>query len=153
DRGRRPPMLEPAPRSDAVAGGIEESYRLLMEFVTDYALVLLDGEGRVAAWNTGAEGVLGYQAAEIVGRPFAVFFTAEDVAARQPDADLRAAAEGKRSEHERWYARKDGTRLWCRGTLMALGREAGTLSRFALVLRDQTERRLREEALRESEER
>ena len=60
-------MLEPAPTSDPVAGGIEESYRLLMECVTDYALVLLDGEGRVAVWNAGAEGVLGYQAAEIVG--------------------------------------------------------------------------------------
>jgi PAS domain S-box-containing protein len=146
-------MLEAEPRSDSVAGEIGEPYRLLMECVTDYALVLLNAEGRVADWNAGAEGVLGYQTAEIIGRPFAVFFTPEDIAARQPEADLCAAAERKRIEHEHWYVRKDGTRLWCRGTLTALRHDAEAPPRFALVLRDQTERRLREEALRESEER
>src|SRR5262245_9639928 len=115
-------MLESAPRLDFVAGGIEEPYRLLMECATDYALVPLDSDGRIAAWNARAADILGYQAGEIVGRPFVVFFAPEEVAARQPEAELRAAAERNRTEHERWYVRKDGTRLWCRGTLTALRR-------------------------------
>lgn len=146
-------MPETARRLEFIPVGIEEQFRLLMECATDYALILLDGGGRVAAWNAGAERLFGYQADEIVGRDFAVFFAAEDVAEGQPDEELRAAMARGRAEHERWYVRKDGARLWCGGTLMALRREAGVPRRFGLVLHDQTQRRLHEEALRASEER
>jgi PAS domain S-box-containing protein len=124
-----------------------------MECVTDYALVLLDPRGRVAAWNPGAERTLGYQATEVVGRHFALFFTPEDVARGQPQEELRAAAAAGRVGDDRWFVRKDGTRLWCGGTLTALRHNCGTLRGFAKVLRDQTERRLREEALQKANER
>jgi PAS domain S-box-containing protein len=130
-----------------------EQYRLLMECATDYALVPLDSQGRIAGWNAGAERAFGYQTAEVVGRSFAVFFAPEDAAENGPHEDLRVAAATGRAEHERWYVRKDGTRRWCHGTLTALRREIGMPPRFALVLRDQTERRSHLEELRESEER
>jgi PAS domain S-box-containing protein len=124
-----------------------------MECVTDHALLLLDPEGRVADWNAGAERTFGYRADEIIGRPFADFFTPEDVAAGCPGRELRAAAELGRAADERWYVRKDGARLWCSGTLTALSHKDGALSGFAAVLHDQTERKRTEDALRESEER
>jgi PAS domain S-box-containing protein len=139
--------------SDPGLGGIEEQYRLLMESVTDYALVLLDSEGRVAAWNVSAERIFGYQAVEIVGQPFRVFFTPEDVAARQPDEQLRTAATTDRVEEEHWCIHRDGSRLWCRGVLTALRREDGALRGFAAVLRDQSELRFREEEIQRANER
>jgi len=146
-------MFETAQRLEFIPVGIEEQYRLLMECATDYALVLLDAAGRVAAWNAGAERLLGHHAEEIVGRDFSTFFTAEDVAAGRPEEELRAAAARGRTEHERWYVHKDGTRLWCGSTLTALRGEDCVPSRFGLVLRDQTRQRVNEEALRASEER
>lgn len=143
----------PRATPDAVVGDLEEQYRLLMECVTDYALILLDTTGRVIAWNVGAERIFGYRAAEIVGRPFTVFFTPEDVATRQPEKELEAATATGRAGDDRWFVRTDGTRLWCSGILTALRREDGTLRGFAKVLRDQTERRRREEELRQANER
>ncbi len=145
-------MSAGAPHRESIPEGMVEQYRLLMECATDYALVLLDAAGRVADWNAGAERILGYPADEIIGRSFAVFLALEDGTERGSEEDLPIAAATGRTEHERWYVRKDGTRLWCHGTLTRLRHEAGTPPRFALVLRDQTERRARIEALRESEE-
>jgi PAS domain S-box-containing protein len=146
-------MSEGASNRETIPERLAEQYRLLMECATDYALVLLDSTGLVAEWNVGAERTFGYRADEIVGRSFAVFFPTEDAAGRRPEEDLHAAAATGRTEHERWYVRKDGGRLWCHGTLTMLRREGGMSPCFALVLRDQTERRSRIEALRESEER
>src|SRR5947209_3216277 len=74
----------PGPAPEPGLGGIEEQYHILMECVADHALLLLDPEGRVAAWNAGAERLLGYREEEILGRHFARFFTPQDVAAGQP---------------------------------------------------------------------
>ncbi len=138
---------------EPLLGGTEEQLRLLMECATDYALVLLDSAGRVAAWNVGAERLFGYQAVEIVGQSFGVFFTSEEVAGRKPDEQLRAAAATERMAQEHWCVRKDGARLWCRCTAMALRRRDGTPRGFAVVVRDQSERRLREEEVLRANER
>jgi PAS domain S-box-containing protein len=128
-------------------GGAEEQHRLLMECVTDYAIFFLDPEGRVAAWNAGAERIFGYPEAEIVGRHFARFFTPEDAQKGLPEKELQTAATTGQANDDRWLVREDGARLWCNGVTTAL-RDDGDLRGFAKVLRDRTEQKHLEEALR-----
>jgi PAS domain S-box-containing protein len=139
--------------SEGPLGGVEDQYRLLLDCVTEYAVFLLDPEGRVARWNAGAERLLGYTEAEILGRPASLFFTPEDVATGEPENELRTAAESGRATDDRWQVRKDGTRLWVSGVTAALKDEQGTLRGYGKVLRDRTEQRRAEEALRSSERR
>src|SRR5262245_44792652 len=112
----------------------EEQHQLLMENVKDYAIFLLDPQGRVVTWNLGAERILGYKEAEIVGQPFARIFTPEDVEQDQPELELRVAADKGRVEDERWHVRKDGSRLWASGVVTPLWDEGGTLRGFAKIL-------------------
>jgi PAS domain S-box-containing protein len=126
---------------------VEEQHRLLMECVTDYAIFFLDPHGNVATWNVGAERTFGYPEAEIVGRHFSCFFTAEDVQQGQPNQELQTAAGTGRASDDRWLVRKDGARLWCNGVTTALRDGAGRLRGFAKVLRDRTEWKRLEEAL------
>jgi PAS domain S-box-containing protein len=126
----------------------EERFRLLVESVNDYAIVMLDPGGRVASWNAGAARTMGYAPDEIVGRHFSRFYPAEDVAAGKPDRELRVAAAEGRFEDEGWRLRKDGSRFWANTVITALRDEAGVLRGFAKVTRDITERRRAEEALR-----
>jgi PAS domain S-box-containing protein len=142
--GKEPP--------ERALGGAEEQHRLLMECVTDYAIFFLDPHGRVAAWNTGAERTFGYAEAEIVGQHFSCFFTAADVQRGQPDKELKTAAETGRANDDRWMLRQGGARLWCNGVTTALRDEAGRLRGFAKVLRDRTEQKRLEEALRQRAE-
>jgi len=125
--------------------------RELVESVSDYAIYLLDAEGRVATWNAGAERLKGYSLAEIEGQPLARFFTEEDRDAGMPDRLLATARTEGRVEAEGWRVRKDGTRFWALGTLQALRNEAGELTGYAKVTRDMTERRAEQEALLQSE--
>src|SRR5688500_16314592 len=127
-------------RRTAPLGGIEEQHRLLMECVTDYAIFLLDPDGRVAAWNAGAQRILGYAEAEILGQPASRFFTEDDVRAGEDEKELRTAAETGRAGDDRWHVRKDGSRFWGSGVTTALRDERGGLRGFAKVLRDLTER-------------
>src|SRR4051812_32262951 len=116
-------MHEGGARTDSPGlgpGAAEEPYRLLLECVTDYAVLVLDPEGRVTAWNPGAERLFGYREEEIVGQHFARFFTPEDVAGGWPERELGEAAATGRAGDDRWCVRKDGTRRWCSGTLRAL---------------------------------
>jgi PAS domain S-box-containing protein len=131
----------------------EEQHRLLMENVKDYAIFLLDNQGRVVTWNTGAERILGYQEGEIVGQPFARIFTPEDVGQDQPELELRVAAEKGRVEDERWHVRKDGSRFWASGVVTPLWDEGGTLRGFAKILRDITERKKAEDELADANRR
>src|ERR1700728_409555 len=85
----------------------EEQYRLLLVNVTDYAIFMLDPNGKFASWNTGAERILGYSETEIIGQVFSCLFTPEDAADAQHEHELRTAAEKGRSEDERWHLRKD----------------------------------------------
>jgi PAS domain S-box-containing protein len=125
----------------------------LVESVTDYAIYMLDVDGRVLTWNPGASRLKGYSAEEIEGEHFSRFFTLEDRRAGVPERLMaRAAAEG-RTESEGWRLRKDGSRFWAMGSLHAVRGEHGDLIGFAKVTRDMTSARAAQEALMESERR
>lgn len=120
-------------------------FRLLVESVQDYAIFLLDPDGRVRTWNAGARRIKGYATGEIVGRHFAAFYTPEDVAAGKPERGLRAAMTTGHWEDEGWRVRRDGSRFWASVVLTALRDEEGQLVGFAKVTRDLTERHRAEE--------
>jgi PAS domain S-box-containing protein len=128
------------------------NYDLLIESVVDYAIFMLDPEGVVLSWNAGAERLKGYQAEDIVGKSFKLFYPEEAVQARWPDHELKVAAEQGRFEDEGWRVRKDGSRFWANVVITRLLAEDGSVCGFAKVTRDLTERRRHEEAVRRSEE-
>ncbi len=119
----------------------EEFYRLLMENIKDYAIILLDPDAYITGWNLGAESILGYQAAEIVGQPGSCIFTPEDIDNQVPEQEVATATAAGRAEDERWHMRKDGTRFWASGMLMALRNETGQLRGFLKIVRDFTARK------------
>jgi PAS domain S-box-containing protein len=131
----------------------DRTYRLLVEAVVDYAIYLLDPEGRVSSWNTGAQRIKGYAAEEVIGRPFSIFFTEEDRRLRVPEAAVDVARRDGRFESEGWRVRKDGTRFWALAVLDAVRDDAGQLVGFAKITRDITARHEAEQALRQSERR
>jgi PAS domain S-box-containing protein len=124
----------------------EERFQLLVNGVRDWAIFLLDESGRVSSWNTGAERIKGWTAAEIVGRPYEVFFSEDDRAASVPARHLAATVEEGNHETTGWRVRKDGTRFWAHASLTALRSPAGQLRGFAKVTRDLTDRLRAEEA-------
>jgi len=126
----------------------EERFRLLVENVEDYAILMLDTEGHVATWNVGAQRFKGYRADEIIGRHFSVFYPPEDVAAGKPGRELRIAASDGRLEDEGWRVRKDGTRFWANVVITALRDADGALRGYGKVTRDLTELRAAEQARR-----
>jgi PAS domain S-box-containing protein len=126
----------------------EERFRLLVDGVRDYAIFMLDPQGRVATWNEGAERIKGYKAEEIIGQHFSRFYLKETVERGWPEEELkRASAEGQ-IEDEGWLVRKDGSRFWANVVITALRDESGTLRGFAKVTRDMTERKQAEENAR-----
>lgn len=131
----------------------ERMFHLLMENVKDFAIFMLDPEGHIVSWNTGAERILGYKEPEIIGRPFSVIFTPDDIQKRRPEYELQTAREAGRAEDERWHVRKDGSRLWASGVVTPLRDEDGGLQGFAKILRDITERKRAEEQLADANRR
>jgi PAS domain S-box-containing protein len=129
----------------------EQTFRMLVQSVTDYAIYMLDPEGHVANWNAGAERIKGYTSAEVVGRHFSCFYTEEDRGAGLPARALAIAASEGRFEREGWRVRKDGTRFWANVVIDPIHGERGELVGFAKVTRDMTERREVEEKLRQSQ--
>jgi len=128
----------------------EERFRRLTSEVTDYAIFMLDPEGRVKTWNVGAQRIKGYQPDEIIGRHFSCFFLAEDVERGWPAEELAAAAKEGRTEHEGWRVRKDGSRFWANVVITALHDESGKLLGFTKVTKDITEeKRVRDSFLLE----
>src|SRR5215213_7293220 len=125
----------------------EERFRILIQGVTDYAIYMLDPEGRVTNWNTGAQRIKGYTEDEIVGRHFSTFYTDEDGEAGLPNKALETAARDGRYEKEGWRIRKDGARFWAGVVIDPIMAPDGTLIGYAKVTRDLTERRQAEEAL------
>ncbi|MBI1878307.1 MAG: PAS domain S-box protein [Chloroflexi bacterium] len=89
-----------------------EQFRLLVQSVKDYAIVMLDPQGRVISWNGGAERIKGYRADEIIGKHFSAFYPQDDLANGKPAMELQVAAAEGRFEDESWRIRKDGTRFW-----------------------------------------
>ncbi len=129
----------------------EEQFRLLVDGVKDYALFLLDSDGRVLTWNAGAEFLIGYPAQEILGQPFARLFPLEAIDRGEPEQELRVAIADGQTETERWHVRKDGTRFWASELLVALRGENDTLQGFAKVVRNITERKQAEDEQRSQE--
>ncbi|MDM0109340.1 PAS domain S-box protein [Variovorax sp. J22R24] len=119
----------------------EERFRLIVDGVKDYAIFMLDPTGHVVSWNTGARTTKGYEAAEIIGKHFSVFYPPEVVASGFPELELKAALETGRYEDEGWRLRKDGSRFWASVVITALFDKAGNHRGFAKVTRDLTERR------------
>ncbi|HVX92234.1 MAG TPA: PAS domain S-box protein [Xanthobacteraceae bacterium] len=131
----------------------ERRFQLLVEAIVDYAIFMLDPEGRIATWNPGAQRIKGYSAAEAIGHHFSCFFAPADREAGVPQKLLAAAREVGRAESEGWRVRKDGSRVWVLAILDAVRDETGALIGFAKITRDMTERKLAQEALTESERR
>jgi PAS domain S-box-containing protein len=125
----------------------EERFRMLVQGVTDYAIYMLDPQGRITNWNTGAQRIKGYTEEEIVGRHFSTFYTDEDREAGIPAVALATAVREGRYEKEGWRVRKDGTRFWANVVIDPIVTADGTLIGFAKVTRDLTERRAAQEAL------
>ena len=128
----------------------EERFRLLVENVSDYAIFMLDPQGRIVSWNEGAERIQGYKAAEVNGEHFSVFYAAEDVERGLPEEELRVAAAESRVQEEGWRVRRDGTPFQAEVVITALRDEADDLRGFSQVTRDITARKEAEEALRSS---
>ena len=124
----------------------EERHRLVVNDVEEYAIFMLDVDGRVSTWNAGIERVLGYQPDEIIGQPMSLIFTPEDRAAGEDQNELRTALTHGRATDERWHVRKDGTRFWASGVLTAIRDASGKPRGFSKVMRDATEQRRAEEA-------
>jgi len=125
----------------------DEKLRLVVLGVKDYAILMLDPEGRVTTWNEGAERIKGYRADETIGEHFSKFYTPEAVAQGKPSQELKIAAEQGRFEEESWRVRKDGSRFWANVVITALRDKTGQLRGFGKVTQDITERRRAEEEL------
>ncbi len=126
----------------------EQRFRMLVEAVRDYAIFMLDPEGNISTWNTGAERIKGYKSWEIVGKHFSIFYPEEDLRTRKPWKELEIAARDGRFEDEGWRLRKDGSKFWANVVITALRDDSGQLLGFGKVTRDITERMQALESLR-----
>jgi len=138
---------------DSTAGVDAHDLQLLVDAVVDYAIYMLDLEGRVLSWNSGAARLKGYSAQEIVGQNFARFYSPEDRKSGLPQRALATARDTGRFAAEGWRVRKDGSRFWASVVIDAIHDEQGTLIGFAKVTRDVTERQEAQDRLLESERR
>jgi PAS domain S-box-containing protein len=121
--------------------------RALVESVVDYAILMLDGDGYIRSWNSGAERITGYRAQEILGRHFSIFTTGDDRGGTRPMEPLARAEREGRYEEEDWRVTKDGSRFWANVVITAIHGDDGALVGFAKVMRDFGERQSLLEAL------
>lgn len=141
----------------------ESRFRLMVESAKDYAIFTLDMQGYVTSWNSGAQRLLGYQEAEIVGKLGDILFTLEDLERGEVDRERQKALEEGRAENERWHVRRDGSHFWASGLMMPLHDETHQIQGFLKILRDMTVQKqseaerdrllVREQAAREEAER
>ena len=115
--------------------------QLLIDAIVDYAIFMIDVDGIVRSWNSGASRLKGYSAEEIIGKPFSVFYTPEDRASGLPQRALKTARDSGRFSAEGWRVRKDGSQFWALVVIDAVRDESGELIGFAKVTRDITERK------------
>ncbi|WIG55360.1 MAG: Sensory box histidine kinase/response regulator [Rhodanobacteraceae bacterium] len=123
----------------------------LLAGITDYAIMLLDAEGRILTWNTGGERIFGYGADEILGSHFSRFYTRAEHDEGASQGALRVAREKGTHEIEAWRTRKDGSRFWASAMLMAIRDDDGRVTGYAKVIRDLTEARVAEERLQQAQ--
>lgn len=134
-------------------GATEERFRTIVAAARDYAIFLTDPQDRITDWLPGAEAVFGWTAQEVIGQPGAILFTPEDREAGLPQAEVTTASQDGSAPNVRWHLRKDGTRVFIEGSVVALRNEAGELRGFQKIGQDVTKRHLAEQALRASEAR
>jgi len=127
-------------------------FRLLIDAVVDYAIYMIDPEGIITSWNSGAKRFKGYEEAEILGEHFSRFYTDEDRANGLPQRALDTAIREGRFEGEGWRVRKDGTHFWCHVVIDPIYSPSGQLLGFAKITRDLTDRKMAEETLKQSEQ-
>jgi PAS domain S-box-containing protein len=120
------------------ARDIESRHRQIVHSAIDFGIITFDLDGRVTSWSVGAEEILGWSEAEIIGRPAAVFFVEEDRAAGIPETEMRAARERGRGADERWHERRDGSRFWASGEMMPLLDNEDVQIGYVKILRDRT---------------
>ena len=137
-------------RADQAVRDSERSFRLLVEGVTDYAIYMLDLDGRVTSWNSGAQRIKHYSASEILGRHFREFYLDEDRRNGEPERNLEVARREGRYEAESWRVRKDGSQFWANIVMDPIRNERGQLLGYAKITRDITERRRAEQVIREA---
>jgi len=125
-----------------------ELLQLLVDNMSDYAIIMLDPQGNVISWSAAAERLKGWKAEEIIGQSFSRFYPPEDVAAGKTENELRVAAKEGRLEDEGWRMRKDGSRFWANVVITRLRDGSGNIRGFGKVTRDLTERRAAEEKIR-----
>lgn len=126
-------------QAEAALRDSESRFRLIVESAKDYAIFTLDLHGMITTWNSGAERLLGYTEAEIVGQPSHMIFTPEDRESGQAQQELQKTLSEGRAEDNRWHLRKDGSRFFASGYMMQLHDEAGNLQGLVKILRDMTE--------------
>jgi PAS domain S-box-containing protein len=131
----------------------EERFRLLVSGVKDYAIFMLDPQGRVANWNGGAQRLKGWPDEEIIGHHFSEFYSPDNIAGQKPQRDLEVAEVQGRFEEEGWRFRKDRARFWAQVVITPVEGGQGSLAGFAIVTRDLTERRRSEQAAKKEEAR
>src|ERR1051325_5731026 len=127
----------------------EDSFRLLVESVKDYAIIQLDPSGHVISWNEGAQRIKGWSREEIIGKHFSIFYPPEAIERKFPEYELKMADQEGRFEDENWRVRKDGSRFWANVIFTALRNKDGSLRGFAKVTRDLTERKQAEERIQQ----
>ncbi|RON24185.1 hybrid sensor histidine kinase/response regulator [Pseudomonas brassicacearum] len=130
----------------------EQQFRLLVQSVTDYAIYMLNPDGRLTNWNQGAQRIKGYRPEEVIGKHFSIFYTAEDREAGEPQRALETATREGRFENKAWRVRKDGTRFYAHVVVDPIWGETGTLLGFAKITRDITEATLAQQDLERTRE-
>lgn len=140
-------------KAEAALQASEERWRLLVESAKDYAIFTVDTNQKISSWNTGAEKMLGYTEGEAIGQPCEIIYLPEDRAKGYPEKEFQKALTDGVAEDERWHLRKDGSRFYGSGNVNPLYGENRELPGFVKIMRDLTESKSAEDALRESEER
>ena len=137
-------------RAESALHETQESFRLFVDSVREYAMFQTDTLGKITTWNPGAARVLGYAEEEIVGQPISRLFTPEDIQKHEPERERERARDHGSTQDVRWHVRKDGTRFFANGILTAIRDEAGRLHGFAKVMRDVTAERQADEQIHRS---
>ena len=143
----------PRRRVEPTREEVERRFKVLVENLTDYAIMMLDTEGNVLTWSEGAKRLKYYTEEEILGQHVSIFYPPEEIQLGRPEQEMAVARMHGRSEVEGFRVRKDGTRFWSNEIITAIRDGAGDLTGYAKISRDLTERKAMETALRESEER